>query len=147
MKVRVIACGNPLMGNDGAGPGVLALLLRNHPGIDAVDGGTGGLGLIPLMEGYDRIVIVDATSGLGETGEVRIFHGVPPGGIPTLSFHELGIAEALGLARTLGINPEIVIVGIEGGEMPGFSGEMAPAVRAALPGACRKVMQEVERGG
>jgi len=145
MKVRVIACGNPLMGNDAAGLAVMALVRETHPEIDAVDGGNGGLGLIPLMEGYDRVVIVDATSGMGEPGEVRVFRGVPPGGIPSLSLHELGIAEALALARTLGVAPEVVIVGIEGGQMQGFSGEMDPAVRAALPVAARLVVIEVKK--
>jgi hydrogenase maturation protease len=145
MKVRVISCGNPLMGNDAAGISVLALLETRHPEIDAVDGGTGGLGLIPLMEGYDRIVIVDATSGLGEPGEVHVFRDIPATGIPSLSLHELGIPEVLALARSLGIAPEVIIVGIEGGQMPGFSGEMDPAVRAALPEACRLVLEEVWR--
>jgi hydrogenase maturation protease len=145
MKVRVIACGNPLMGNDAAGLSVLSLLLEEYPGIDAVEGGTGGLGLIPLMEGYDRVVIVDATSGMGESGDVRVFRGIPVEGIPSLSLHELGIGEALALARTLGITPEVVVVGIEGGVMPGFSGEMDPAVRAAIPEACRRVLEELRR--
>ena len=145
MKVRVIACGNPLMGNDAAGPSVLWLLLEKHPGLDAVDGGTGGLGLVPLMEGYDRVVIVDATSGMGKIGEIRVYRGVPAGEIPSLSLHELGIGEALALARTLGISSEVIIVGIEGGGSFGFSAEMDPAVRAAVPEACRRVIEEMER--
>jgi hydrogenase maturation protease len=143
MKARVIACGNPLMGNDGAGPSVLSLLAREHPGVDAVDGGNGGLGLIPLMEGYDRIVIVDATSGIGRMGEIRVFRHIPADGIPSLSLHELGIGEALALARALGIAPEVIVVGIEGGNIPGFSGEMKPEVRAAIPEACRIVLEEL----
>ena len=145
MKVRVIACGNPLMGNDAAGLAVMALIRETHPEIDAIDGGNGGLGLIPLMEGYDRVVIVDATSGMGEPGEVRVFRGVPAGGIPSLSLHELGIAEALALARTLGVAPEVVVVGIEGGRMQGFSGEMDPEVRAAVLDAGIIVVKEVNR--
>lgn len=144
MKVRVIACGNPLMGNDAAGPSVMALLRDWHPEVDVVDGGTGGLGLIPLMEGYDRIVMVDATSGMGEIGEVRVFRGIPAGGIPSLSLHELGIPEVLALAGTLGIAPDVIIVGIEGG-IPGFSGVMDPEVRAAIPEACRIVLEEVRK--
>jgi hydrogenase maturation protease len=146
MKVRVIACGNPLMGNDAAGLSVMALLQERYPGIDAVDGGNGGLGLIPLMEGYDRIVIVDATSGMGEIGKVQVFREIPDNGIPSLSLHELGIPEVLAMARTLGIAPDVIIVGIEGGQMPGFSGEMDPSVRAAIPEACLRVVEEV-RGG
>jgi hydrogenase maturation protease len=145
MNVRVIACGNPLMGNDGAGLAVMSLLQKRYPEIEVVDGGNGGLGLIPLMEGYDRIVIVDATSGMGEIGKVQVFHNIPDSGIPSLSIHELGVGEVLALARTLGIAPEVVIVGIEGGLMPGFSGEMDPAVRVAIPEACRIVAEEVKR--
>jgi hydrogenase maturation protease len=145
MKVRVIACGNPLMGNDAAGLAVMSLLQERWPEIEVVDGGNAGLGLIPLMEGYDRIVIVDATTGMGEMGRVQVFHEIPDTGIPSLSLHELGIRDVLLLARTLGIAPEVVIVGIEGGKMPGFSGEMDPAVRAAIPEACRIVAEEVKR--
>jgi hydrogenase maturation protease len=147
VKVRVIACGNPLMGNDAAGPAVLALLAGEYPEIDAVDGGTGGLGLVTLMEGYDRIVIVDATSGMGEPGEIRVFRDLPAGGIPSLSLHEIGIPEVLALARALGSSPEVVIVGIEGGRIQGFSGKMDPAVAAAIPVAARIVAGEVRRAG
>ena len=147
MKVRVIACGNPFMGNDAAGLSVMALLRERHPEVDVVDGGTGGLGLIPLMEGCDRIVIVDATSGLGEMGQVQVFREIPAAGIPSLSLHELGIPEVLALARTLGIAPEVIVVGVEGGQVPGFSGGMDPAVRAAIPAACRAVLEEVAREG
>lgn len=145
MKVRVIACGNPLMGNDAAGLSVMSLLRESYPEIEVVDGGNGGLGLIPLMEGYDRIVIVDATSGMGEMGKIQVFHGIPDSGIPSLSLHELGVGEVLALARTLGLAPDVIIVGIEGGQIPGFSGEMDPAVRAAVPEACRIVAEEVRR--
>ena len=145
MKARVIACGNPLMGNDAAGLSVMALLRERFPEIDVVDGGNGGLGLVPLMEGYDRIVIVDATSGLGAIGRVQVFREIPHAGVPSLSLHELGIPEVLAMARLLGIAPEVVIVGVEGGQIPGFSGEMDPAVRSAIPEACRIVAEEVGR--
>jgi hydrogenase maturation protease len=124
----------------------MALLKVLHPEVEVVDGGAGGLGLIPLMEGYDRIVIVDATSGMGEVGKVRVIREIPAGGIPSLSLHELGIPEVLAIARTLGIAPEVVIVGIEGG-MPGFSREMDPKVRAAIPEASRIVLEEAGREG
>jgi len=134
------------MGNDGIGPAVMARLIENHPEIDVVDGGLGGFGLIPLMEGCDRIVIVDATTGMGEIGEVRVFHEVPPSSLFPMSLHDLGIAEAIAVARATGITAEIVVVGIEGGEIEVFSQEMSPEVRAAIPAACRAVLEEVKKG-
>ncbi|MDI6719515.1 MAG: hydrogenase maturation protease [Methanomicrobiales archaeon] len=140
MKVRVIACGNPFMGNDAAGLRVMELLQREHPGVDVVEGGMGGLGLIPLMEGYDRIVIVDATQGMGPIGSVRVFRELPPSDLFPLSLHDLGIAEAVLLARTLGISPDVTVVGIEGGAVTGFRDGMDPAVEEAAAVACRQVL-------
>jgi hydrogenase maturation protease len=145
MKVRVIACGNPYMGNDGVGHAVMEALSVEHPELDIVDGGLGGFGLIPLMEGYDRIVIVDATTGMGTPGEVQIFDEVPPSSVFPMSLHDLGIAETLALAREVGVTAEVVIVGIEGGEIEAFSHELTPEVAAAVPEACRRVREAVEK--
>jgi hydrogenase maturation protease len=133
------------MGNDGIGPAVMARLTEDHPEIDIVDGGLGGFGLIPLMEGCDRVVIVDATTGMGEIGEVRVFHEVPQSSLFPMSLHDFGIAEAIAVARETGITAEIVVIGIEGGEIEAFSQEMSPEVRAAVPVACRAVLEEIKR--
>ncbi|HZD42997.1 MAG TPA: hydrogenase maturation protease, partial [Methanomicrobiales archaeon] len=110
MKTVVIACGNPLMGNDAAGLHVMDILRREHPEVNVVEGGLGGLGLISLMEGYDRIVIVDATVGMGPLGSVQVFRELPPSHLFPLSLHDLGIVETLEVAETLGIKPEVIIV-------------------------------------
>ncbi|MBP2144983.1 hydrogenase maturation protease [Methanofollis sp. W23] len=144
MKVRIITCGNPYMGNDGVGHAVMEALSADHPELDIIDGGLGGFGLIPLMEGYDRIVIVDATTGMGTPGEVQVFHEVPPSSVFPMSLHDLGIAETLALAREVGVTAEVVIVGVEGGEIEAFSRELTPEVEAAVPEACRRVLQMVE---
>lgn len=136
----MIACGNPFMGNDAAGLRVMALLQREHPEVDVVEGGLGGLGLIPLMEGYDGIVIVDATQGMGPIGSVRVFREIPPSDLFPLSLHDIGIAEALEVARTLGIAPDVIVVGIEGGTVTEFSDRMDPAVEEAVAVACRRVL-------
>ncbi|WP_235809610.1 hydrogenase maturation protease [Methanofollis ethanolicus] len=147
MKVRVIACGNPYMGNDGVGHAVMERLSARHPELDIVDGGLGGFGLIPLMEDCDRVVIVDAMTGMGTTpGEVRVFHEVPPSSVFPMSLHDLGIAEAVAFAREVGVMAEVVIVGIEGGEIEAFSDEMTPEVQAAVPAACEAVVRAVKEG-
>lgn len=145
MKVRVIACGNPYMGNDGVGHAVMERLSARHPELDIVDGGLGGFGLIPLMEDCDRVVIVDAMTGMGIPGEVRVFHEVPPSSVFPMSLHDLGIAEAVALAREVGVTAEVVIVGIEGGEIEAFSDEMTPEVQAAVPAACDAVVRAVQQ--
>jgi hydrogenase maturation protease len=143
-KTRVIACGNPLLGNDAAGLRVMALLQEIRQGLDVVEGGLGGLGLVPLMEGAHRIIIVDATQGMGAPGEVRVFRDLPPSRLFPLSLHDLGVVEAVQVARELGIAPEVVIVGIEGGAVGEYSRELDPVVERGVEEACRLVLSIVD---
>ncbi|MDD1652924.1 MAG: hydrogenase maturation protease [Methanomicrobiales archaeon] len=145
-RTRVIACGNPLLGNDAAGLRVMALLQGLRPGLDMVEGGLGGLGLIPLMEGADRVIIVDATQGMGEPGEVRVFRDLPPSRLFPLSLHDLGVVEAVQVAREVGIAPEVVIVGIEGGAPGAYSRDLDPEVERGVQEACRQVLALVDEG-
>ena len=58
----IIGLGNPLRGDDGVGVRVVqALAERALPaGVEVVDGGTQGLGLVSLLEGQKRVILVDA---------------------------------------------------------------------------------------
>lgn len=141
---RVIACGNPLMGNDGAGIAVLNLLHENNPDIDAVDGGVGGLGLIPLMEECTKVVIVDAMVGIGNRiGDLRIFRQPPPARGGTLALHEIDLGDVIGIARELGIPAEVVTVGIEVGSVEEYSDRLDPAVEEGVRAAYASVLREI----
>jgi hydrogenase maturation protease len=133
-SICVIACGNPLMGNDGAGLEVMRLLEEHGcPGIDLIEGGAGGLGLLPLMEGYEKVVIVDAMAGIADrVGEVRVFE-TPPRMQPTAcALHEIGVGDAVALARELGYRSAIVTVGIEVGVITSFCREIDPPVEQGI---------------
>jgi hydrogenase maturation protease len=145
-RTRVIACGNPLLGNDAAGLRVMALLRTLRPDLDVVEGGLGGMGLIPLMEGADRVIIVDATQGMGAPGDVRVFTELPPSRLFPLSLHDLGVVEAIQVARELGTAPEIVIVGIEGGVPGKFTTGLDPAVEQGAEEACRQILALIDGG-
>lgn len=144
-RICIIGCGNPLMGNDGAGIAVMHHFRGKYPGVDAVDGGTGGFGLIPLMEGYEKVVIVDAMTGIGDRmGEVVVFEALPTPGTPVCALHDLGVGEVVTLARELGYVTEIVTVGIEAGAIQAFSREIDPAVQEGILVAeeeIRKILQ------
>lgn len=144
-KTRIIACGNPLMGNDGVGLAVLDCLLTDHPDLDAVEGGLGGLGLLPLMEGYDRVIVIDAMTGYGMKGDVRVFREPPESRFFPMSLHDIGVVESLAVAKEIGYTTEVVIIGIEGGVIDTFSDELDPEVRAVVPRVCRMVLEEREK--
>ena len=132
-RISIIGCGNPLMGNDGAGYLTMQALEGVCPGVDCIDGGTGGFGLIPLMEEYERVVIVDAMTGIGDRiGDVVILETPPVHAHPACSLHDIGVGEAVAVARELGHAGEIVVVGIEAGEIRAFTREVDPAVREGI---------------
>lgn len=150
VKVRVIACGNPMMGNDGVGLAVKEALQASRPDLDVIDGGLGGLSLVTLLEDCDGAVIVDATCGMGELGKVETFRDIPPSTLFPLSLHDVGIAETLEVARAVGITTKVAIVGIEGGVIAGYRRGLDPEVEAAVPVACSLVLaliDEFEREG
>jgi len=143
-RARVIGCGNPLMGNDGAGIRVLRMLQEEMPQVDAVDGGTGGLGLIPLMEGYDRVIVVDAITGIGDRpGDVKVFLKAPPASPSSCSLHEIGIGDAIRIAEELGSAPEIITIGIEVGTIAEFSRDIDPEVMSGVSAAYEHLKREL----
>lgn len=145
-RICIIGCGNPLMGNDGAGIRVMYLFDGKYPGVDTIDGGTGGFGLIPLMEGYEKVLIVDAMIGIGaHIGDVSVFEAPPSPDIPACALHDLGVGEVVTIARELGYVTEIVTVGIEVGEIQAFSREIDPAVEEGIRVAEEEIRRVLQR--
>ena len=147
----VLGLGNPLLGDEGIGVRVVGELreLELPDGVELADGGTSGLGLIGLMEGYQRVIIVDAAD-----------MGRPPGCVvrftpseaqfkteeTPLSLHQMGLVETLALAEALEVAPaEVVIIGIQPGQMEGVVG-LSPEVEGAIPQVIRMVLDELDAG-
>jgi hydrogenase maturation protease len=117
--VRVIGVGNPMREDDAAGIEA-ARRLAEH-GCAEVDARTCRADpgeLLEAMLGAPDVIIVDAMSAGTDPGTVvRIDASATP--LPAELFrgstHGLGVAEAVELARTLGVLPaRLVIYGIEG---------------------------------
>jgi hydrogenase maturation protease len=145
----ILGVGSPLRGDDALG--ILAVQrLRAHPhlppGVDVIDGGTDGLGLVPVIEAYERVIIVDAVEMGLPAGtirrlswdEVRLIHqeGV-------LSLHQSGLADALLLAQALHVlPPELVIYGVQP-HNTGWDEPVSESVERALPELIASLIDEV----
>ena len=59
LRTLVLGLGNPLRGDDGVGPRVVEEVIRRGlpEGVTALDGGTGGLDLLPVLEEWDRAIV------------------------------------------------------------------------------------------
>ncbi len=118
MHARIVCIGNSYLAADAAGQAVHDLLARLPlpDEVELIAGGTAGLRLLPVLEGCQLVIFVDAVSGF-----------LPAPGIVTLEPAELevqtadlghgaGLAELLVVASAV-LNaplPQVRIVGIEG---------------------------------
>jgi hydrogenase maturation protease len=138
----VLGVGNELMRDDGVGTFVARQLQAESlgPEVAVVAGATSGLDLIWEMEGYARVVLVDAARMGLAPGEVRQVprEEIEDRMVPLRSLHELALHDVLDLAELSGIAPEVVVVAVEPAEvLPGEG--LTPAVAAAVPEMLRLV--------
>jgi hydrogenase maturation protease len=145
----ILGVGNPLLGDDAVGIfAVQALQQRDDlpPYVTVIDGGTDGLGLIPVMEPYRRVILVDAVPMGLEPGTIRRFtwNEVKLNARQRMfSLHEAGMTEALFLAETLNcLPPEVVFYGVQPHNME-WDQPMSEAVRCALPVLLEALIHEV----
>ncbi|NIO71612.1 MAG: hydrogenase maturation protease, partial [Anaerolineae bacterium] len=147
--VLIMGLGNPLLGDEGIGVRVVEELkgLELPDGVVVVEGGTTGLGLIGLMEGYQRVIIVDAADMGHPPGrvvrftplEVQLKTAEAP-----LSLHQIGLEEVLALAEALEVAPaELVIIGIQPSQVEVGAG-LSPEVEKAIPQIIRIILDELD---
>jgi hydrogenase maturation protease len=150
--VLVLGLGNPLRGDDGIGPRIIMELTRRGlpEGVTALDVGNAGLDLLNVLEGWERVVIVDAAEMGIEPGrfvrftpnEARLIQAGDH-----YSLHNAGLSEALALANALGQTlPEWVIFGVQPTEIDWRAG-LSPAIEAAIPTLTDAVIAELEHSG
>jgi len=131
----VICVGNADRADDGVGP-ACADLLSNH-GLPVRVSPGDAFELLELFRGAPAVFLVDAVvTGAQPPGTIYSFSG-DAAEIRSASWacstHGLGVAEALRLARTLGVcPPRVCLYGVEAANF-GWGEAMSPEVTAALP--------------
>jgi hydrogenase maturation protease len=160
----VLGLGNPILTDDGVGIHVaraVAARLRSQPELAAgagfAEASVGGLRLLELLAGYERVILVDAIqTSDGLPGDIRRFSLGEPraaGGVdPTFSLypncggtlhagstHDLSLQGALAWGRQNGMalpaDEDILIVAVEAEDVLTFGETCTSAVAAAIPTA------------
>jgi hydrogenase maturation protease len=144
----ILGLGNPLMADDGVGPRVIELLEAQPvpAGIAIRDGGTAGVGLVPEMEGYQRVILIDCAKMGLQPGEWRRFTlqeaKLLEDERAALSLHHASLRDALRLAEALGVlPPETIIYGVEPARVE-WDRPMSTVVESALAAIAQAVLEE-----
>ncbi len=151
-RVIVMGIGNPLVGDEGVGVRVAEVLMssRSFPdGVDVIDAGTMGMGMLGLFREYGRVIVIDAVDGTGE----------PPGTLVRMSpeeiapnqvlhsLHDVRLADVLEAVAFTGADPHVEFVGVQVGMMEPMVTDLTPAVEAAVPAAAEEVLRILEGFG
>jgi hydrogenase maturation protease len=150
MKTIVLGVGNPILQDDGVGIHVINEL-RKHL-IDSrviLDiAYTGGLNLLDMIRGFDKVILVDAVKQEGsKTGEVKRFSLTEAPAVHSCNPHDVSLSEALLLAKQLGethLPQEIVVIGIVVKNTVDFGEHLSREVASAVPTAVSLVISELK---
>lgn len=151
IKTLVLGLGNPILSDDGVGPAVgRELESRIDPReVTVIEASLGGLNLLDLLPGYDRVIIIDAIKT--EDGRAGQVYRLNPEALATTrhtaSPHDINLVTALELGKRLGLAmpAKIDIFAIEVSDTERFSEECTPAVAAAIPVCAEMVISELKK--
>ncbi|MFJ3203208.1 hydrogenase maturation protease [Streptomyces sp. NPDC086989] len=158
-RTLIAGIGNVFLGDDGFGVETVRRLSEPGHGlpdhVEVVDIGVRGVHLAyQLLDGYDTLVLVDATARGAAPGTLYLIDAAEPGSIapqsPVLDGHQMSPDAVLALLDTLcagtgGTPPRrILVVGCEPGCLEEGIGLSEP-VAAAVPEAVRMVLDLVRR--
>lgn len=151
IKTLILGLGNPILSDDGAGPAVARELESRLDPREATiaEASLGGLNLLDLMVGYDRVIIIDAikTEG-GRAGQI---YRLDPAALAATRYaaspHDVNLVTALELGKRLGLSlpQKIDIFAIEVDDTGTFSEACTPAVAAAIPACAAMITGELNK--
>jgi hydrogenase maturation protease len=137
MRTRLIAFGNTLLSDDGAGIRLARAVRVAVPELEVVESEVGGLALLELLAGCERAVLLDVVKLPGhEPGELVPLALAEARCCSRLAgVHEVDLAGVLAIAERLGhpLPREILLFGIQGVDLTRFAVRLTPEIEAALP--------------
>ncbi len=147
MKTLVLGLGNTILTDDGVGVHIVRALAGrlSRPDVEVAEASLGGLRLLDMAVGYNRLILVDAIQAGGAVGQV---YRLGPNDMPSLhstSSHDLNLPAVLELGRRLGlVLPEdeaIAIVAVEVEDVMTFGEVCTPQVQAAIPQVVQMILE------
>ncbi len=152
MNIAVFGIGNILLSDDGVGVHAINKLKEEYtfpPSVELIDGGTKGLDLLPLFEGRDKVLIIDAANFRKEAGTIDIVEGdrLPAFLSLKLSVHQIGLPDTLFAMRLLEITPaEMCLIGIQPESMETGT-ELSETIQVKLTDLADNVIQKLRSWG
>ncbi len=140
--ILVLGVGNYLMGDEGVGVRLIEAMAEKQlpPGLELLDGGTGGFLLLDRFQAYGTVIFVDATMDGKPAGTISVLRPRFASDFPTaLSVHDLGLKDMIEAVYLLDHKPDLYLVTISIDRIDPMCVELSEAVENAIPGAIEKI--------
>jgi|LGOV01.1.fsa_nt_gb hydrogenase maturation protease len=145
--ILILGVGNYLLGDEGVGVHFIKYLESQElpSNVHLLDGGTGGYYLMPYMEHYSAVIMVDATIDGENPGHFRFirprFSSDYP---PQLSAHDIGLKDMIEGMMLLGTLPDLFLLAVSIIDYDKLSIELTSDITDAFPLMKEKVLKLVE---
>jgi hydrogenase maturation protease len=148
-ETALLGVGNLLLSDEGVGVHVVKQLMGMAlpPGVEVIDGGVSGLGLLGAFTEKDRLIVIDAVRGGEAPGSLYRFGIEDLTTYPQrfkMSIHEAGIVDVVRLARLLGRIPKTTIIGVEPKSLE-MGMDLSPEIQARVPRVIELVFEELKQ--
>ena len=144
-RCLILACGNPLRGDDGVGPWLAAWAeerFRGEPGVRVMARQQWGPELAEQIAHSESVLYLDSSLHV-PPGSVDLV-AVEPAATAAEWTHHLGAAELLTLSqRFYGSLPRCALLLTVGVDSMEWGESLSDAVRAAVPKACKSIEEVV----
>ena len=145
MKALILGMGNPILSDDGVGLLVARALEGKVPGVNVVTTELVGLSLLDILNGYDKLFLIDAAANKGTSiGELHKLND-GTGSLHLFSSHGVNFPELVQLGKEFGYKmPEVAaIYGIEIGEEALFGEDLSPELARKTDSIIEAISEDI----
>lgn len=146
MKITILGIGNLLLKDEGVGIHLIEALKKEQlpENVELIDGAATGFNLLPVIEGCDKLVVIDALKTEDTPGAIYKFdpQDVNFKRDRNFSLHDVDFFQVLEFARKYKKLPQIVIIAVVPEEID-LGMELSDTVKKKMPKLTSLVMEEI----
>lgn len=143
--ILILGIGNVLMGDEGIGARVAQFLSEKKlpDYVKCIDGGTGGMHLLGILQAQRRVILIDATIDGNDIGTIRRLEPKFSTDYPkTLTAHDIGLKDMLDAMYLTNNVPEIVLYAVSIGELNEVGTELSGGIQKLVEPIANQVLEE-----
>ncbi|MCF8368650.1 MAG: HyaD/HybD family hydrogenase maturation endopeptidase [Bacteroidales bacterium] len=142
-QILILGMGNILLQDEGVGVRAVEYLEKQvfPDNVDLLDGGTGGFTLLPEIQKYDEVILIDATLDENPHGTIRVIKPRFAADFPkAMSTHDIGLKDLIESASIMGHLPPLHLIVVTVKSIQPMDLELSPEIAKVLPEVYQTVL-------